>query len=189
VRAAERALAAQTARVGVATADLFPRLSVSGFFGFVSGSAATLGNSETRAWSVAPSLTWSAFDLATVRARLEASKAQADEQLAVYELTVLRALEETQNAFVRFEQDQKRLAALVDQADASARAANLARIQYREGALDFLRLLDAERTVLDAEDAVTQGETALNTDVVAIYKALGGGWEDAPAVAYEPTSR
>jgi len=92
----------------------------------------------------------------------------------------LLALEETHNAFVAFQQDQERLAALVDQAQAAQRAAELARIQYREGALDFLRLLDAERTVLDAEDTVTQGETALNSDVVAIYKALGGGWEAAP---------
>jgi multidrug efflux system outer membrane protein len=189
VRAAERALAARTSRVGVATADLFPRISVSGFIGFISGSAGTLGNSDSRAWSVAPGLTWPAFDLGSTRAILEANKAQADEQLAVYEKTVLQALEETQNAFVAFEQDQKRLAALVDQAQASQRAASLARIQYREGALDFLRLLDAERTVLDAEDAVTQGETALNTDVVAIYKALGGGWEAAPeAVAYYETT-
>lgn len=180
VRAAERGLAAQTARVGIATAELFPRLSLTGFFGFVSGSASALGNSDTRAWNVAPSLTWSAFDLGSARARLDASQAQAVEQLAVYEQTVLRALEETQNSFVTYEQDQKRLSALVDQAVASQRAAELARIQYREGALDFLRLLDAERTVLEAEDSVTQVETALNTDVVAIYKALGGGWEVAP---------
>jgi outer membrane protein TolC len=79
VRSAERALAARTARVGVATADLFPRVSVSGFFGFISGSAGTLGNSDSRAWSVAPSITWPAFDLGSTRAILEANKAQADE--------------------------------------------------------------------------------------------------------------
>jgi multidrug efflux system outer membrane protein len=180
VRAAERALAAQTARVGMATADLYPRLDITGFFGFVSGSASALGDSDTRAWIVAPTLTWSAFDLGSARARLAASEAQADAQLAVYEKTVLLALEETQNSFVAWEQDQKRLAALVAQADASRRAAELARIRYREGAVDFLRLLDAERTVLEAEDTVTLAEAELNIDVVAIYKALGGGWEAAP---------
>ncbi len=180
VRAAERALAAQTEQVGVATAELFPRLDITGFFGFVSGTASSLGDADTRAWTVAPTLSWSAFDLGSARARLDASEARADAQLAFYEQTVLRALEETQNSFVAYEQDQRRLAALVAQVAASQRAAELARIRYREGAVDFLRLLDAERTVLEAEDTVTLAEAQLNIDVVAIYKALGGGWEAAP---------
>jgi outer membrane protein, multidrug efflux system len=180
IRAAERALAAQTELVGVATADLFPRLDITGFFGFVSGSASALGNADTRAWTVAPTLSWSAFDLGSAKARLDASEARADAELAIYERTVLRALEETQNSFVAYEQNQKRLAALVAQVAASQRAAELARIRYREGAVDFLRLLDAERTVLEAEDTVTLVEAQLNIDVVAIYKALGGGWEAAP---------
>lgn len=180
IRAAERALAAQTSRVGIATADLYPRLDITGFFGFVSGSASALGDAGTRAWTVAPTLSWSAFDLGSARARLDASEARADAQLAFYEQTVLRAVEETQNSFVAYEQDQKRLAALVAQVAASQRAAELARIRYREGAVDFLRLLDAERTVLEAEDTVTLAEAQLNIDVVAIYKALGGGWEAAP---------
>lgn len=176
VQAAERELAAQTAQVGVATADLFPRLSVTGFLGFVSGSTATLVDSDAEAWNVAPRLDWAAFDLGSTRARLNAQEANADAALARYEQTVLLALEETENAFVSYAEDQKRLLALVERATASRRAAELARIQYEEGAVDFLRLLDAESTVLDAEDSVTAAETALNTDVVAIYKALGGGW-------------
>ncbi|HEX5787114.1 MAG TPA: efflux transporter outer membrane subunit [Woeseiaceae bacterium] len=176
VLAAERRLAAQTARIGVATADLFPRLSVTGFVGFVSGSASSLGDSDSEAWLVAPRLDWAAFDLGSARARLRAAEAGADAELAGYEQVVLLALEETENAFVAYAEDQRRLAALVERAGASRRAAELARIQYEEGATDFLRLLDAESTVLDAEDAVTAAQTALNTDVVAIYKALGGGW-------------
>lgn len=176
VQAAERQLAAQTARIGVATADLFPRLSVTGFVGFVSGSASNLGDSDSEAWFVSPRLDWAAFDLGSARARLRATEAGADEALARYEQTVLFALEETENAFVAYAEDQKRLASLVERAAASRRAAELARIQYEEGAVDFLRLLDAESTVLDAEDAVTAAETSLNTNVVAIYKALGGGW-------------
>ncbi len=183
IRVAERQLAAATARVGVATADLFPRLSVSGFIGFVTGDAGQIGDSAAEAWSVTPVLSWAAFDLGSVQARLRASEAQADGALAFYELTVLRALEETENAFVAYAQNQDRLAALLQQAAASRRAAELARIRYREGAIDFLRLLDAERTVLEAEDAVATAQTELNTSVVAIYKALGGGWEAAPALA------
>lgn len=189
IRVAERQLAAATARIGVATADLFPQLSVSGFVGFVTGEASQLGESASEAWSVTPTLSWAAFDLGSVRARLRAAEAQADGALAFYEQTVLRALEETENAFVGYAQNQARLAALVEQAAASGRAAELARIRYREGAIEFLRLLDAERTLLEAEDAVARAETDLNTSVVAIYKALGGGWEVAPTVAAGPHSQ
>ena len=176
VQAAERQLAAQTARVGVATADLFPTLSVTGFVGFVSGTSSNLFDSASEAWFVTPRLDWAAFDIGSARARVRAAEAGTDAALARYEQTVLLALEETENAFVAYAEEQKRLASLVDSAAASRRAADLARIQYQEGAVDFLRLLDAESTVLEAEDAVTAAETSLNTNAVAIYKALGGGW-------------
>lgn len=189
IRAAERELAAATARIGVASADLFPRLSVSGFVGFVTGDVDQLGDTASEAWSVTPVLSWAALDLGSVRSRLRAAEARADAALALYEQAVLRALEETENAFVAYAQNQSRLAALAEQAAASLRAAELARIRYREGAIDFLRLLDAERTALEAEDAVAVAETDLNTSVVAIYKALGGGWEVAPAVAYDAARR
>lgn len=178
IRVAERDLAAAIARIGVAKADLFPRLTLSGFIGFIAGDADELGESTSRAWSITPVLSWAGFD--GERARLAAAEARADAVLAAYERTVLRAFEETENAFVIYGQSRRRLVAAVDQVDASRRAAELARIQYREGALDFLRLLDAERTVLQAEDAVAAAETDLNISVVLIYRALGGGWESAP---------
>ncbi len=180
IRAAERDLAAATARIGVAKADLFPRLSLSGFIGFVAGDADELGESTSRAWSISPALSWIGFDRGTY-ARVLVAEARASATLAAYELTVLRALEETENAFVTYGSHRQRLGAVVEQATASRTAAELARIQYREGALDFLRLLDAERTLLQAEDAVAAAETDLNSSVVLIYKALGGGWEAAPA--------
>ncbi|HEU4620349.1 MAG TPA: efflux transporter outer membrane subunit [Gammaproteobacteria bacterium] len=183
VRAAERELAAATARVGVAKADLFPRVTLTGFLGFIAGDASELGEAASRAWTTSPVLRWTGFDLGAQRAELRVSEARVDEALAVYERTVLGALEETQNAFVGYAQQRARLASLVEQADASHRAADLARVQYREGALDFLRLLDAERTELEAADAVAAAEAQLNTSVVAIYKALGGGWEAAPPAA------
>ena len=183
IRAAERQLAAATARIGVATADLFPRLSLSGFAGFITGDADELGDAASEAWRVTPALSWAAFDLGSVRARLRAAEAGADLALAAWEQTVLRALEETENSLVDYTQSLERLDALLRQTAASRRAAELARIRYREGASDFLRLLDAERTVLEAEDAVAVAQTEVNTSVVAIYKALGGGWEVAPDVA------
>jgi outer membrane protein, multidrug efflux system len=178
VRAAERQLAAATARVGVAEADLFPRLNVTGFVGFLSGDLGRLfdtsSGTDARAWSVAPTLSWPAFDLGSVRARLRESEAQSDAAAANYEKTVLTALEDTENSFLAYSTRQAQLKSLAEQATASRRAAELADTQYREGVADFLVLLDAQRTQLDAEDAVAQAETAVNVSVVAIYKALGG---------------
>ncbi|CAN5378788.1 efflux transporter outer membrane subunit [soil metagenome] len=176
VQAAERRLAAQTAKVGVATADLFPRVRVTGFIGFLSGSAGGFGNAASQAWSVAPSVTWPALDLGGAHQRLKAAEARNDASLAVYDQTVLGALEDLENALVGYRQQQAQLVSLTNQAAASRRAAELARIQYKEGGIDFLVLLDAERTLLAAEDSLTVAETGVNTNVVAIYKALGGGW-------------
>jgi outer membrane protein, multidrug efflux system len=177
VQAAERRLAAQTAQVGVATADLFPRVSVTGFVGFLSGTSAGFGAGASKAWSVAPSVSWPALDLGSAHARLRAARARDDAALANYDQTVLRALEDLENALVSYRQQQSQLVSLTNQAAASRRAAELARIQYKEGGIDFLVLLDAERTLLAAEDSLSVAETGVNTDVVAIYKALGGGWK------------
>jgi len=176
VQAAERRLAAQTAKVGVATADLFPRVRVTGFIGFLSGTASGFGNSASQAWSVAPSVSWPALDLGGAHQRLKAAEARNDAALASYDQTVLRALEDLETALVAYRQQQAQLVSLTNQAAASRRAAELARIQYKEGGIDFLVLLDAERTLLAAEDSLTVAETGVNTNVVAIYKALGGGW-------------
>ena len=134
----------------------------------------TSSGTDARAWSVAPTLSWPAFDLGSVRARLRESEAQSDATAANYEKTVLTALEDTENSFVAYSTHQAQLKSLVEQATASRRAAELADTQYRDGVADFLVLLDAERTQLDAEDAVAQAETEVNVSVVAIYKALGG---------------
>jgi multidrug efflux system outer membrane protein len=174
VRAAERRLAASAAREGVAAADLFPRVSISGFLGLLAGRGNLFGRSDSRAWAVTPALTWAAFDLGSARARLRGAHAGTEEQIAEYELTVLRALEETENALVAYREEQERLVKLADQARESTRAASIARTRYREGVADFLSLLDAERTQLQAEDAVAQAESGVFTAVVAVYKALGG---------------
>ncbi|WP_322977754.1 TolC family protein [Pseudomonas sp. C11] len=177
VQAAERQLAAATAEVGVATADLFPRVSLSGFLGFTAGRGSQLGASAARAWAVAPTISWAAFDLGSVQARLRGAEAEADGALAQYEQQVLLALEESENAFSDYGKRQQRLIALVRQAEASRAAAQQAAIRYREGTVDFLVLLDAERERLAAEDAQASAEVELYSGIVAIYKALGGGWQ------------
>ncbi|QYX49157.1 TolC family protein [Pseudomonas tussilaginis] len=177
IRSAERQLAAATANIGVATADLFPRVSLSGFLGFTAARGSQLGSSAAQAWALGPSITWAAFDLGSVRARLRGANADAEGALANYEQQVLLALEESENAFSDYSKRQQRLLALLRQSEASRKAADLASIRYREGTVDYLVLLDAERERLSAEDAQAQGEVDLYRGIVAIYKALGGGWQ------------
>jgi len=174
VRAAERRLAAATGREGVAAADLLPRISISGFLGFLAGRGNVFGTADSRAWAVTPALSWVGLDLGSARARLRGARAATQEAAAQYEQTVLEALEETENALIGYREQQRRLIALADQARESTRAASIARVRYREGVSDFLDLLDAERTQLQAEDSVAQAESGVFTSVVAVYKALGG---------------
>ncbi len=113
-------------------------------------------------------------ELGRLRSGQRAGAAGSEEVVAAYEQTVLRALEEAENALVAYREEQERLVKLADQARESARAAAIARARYREGVADFLALLDAERTQLQAEDAVAQAEAGVFTGVVAVYKAFGG---------------
>jgi multidrug efflux system outer membrane protein len=174
VRAAERRLSAATERQGVAVAQLFPEVSVSAFVGFLAGRGSLFFTTRSFASTATPGVTWSAFDLGRARARVRGSNAATDEALASYQDTVLRALEETENSFSNYHAQQERLVKLNTQAQESKRAADIARLRYREGVIDFLSLLDAERTQLQAEDAVAESERDVYVAVIALYKALGG---------------
>ncbi len=174
VRAAERRLSAATERQGIAVAQLFPQVSVSAFVGFLAGRGSLFFTTQSFATTASPSVTWSAFDLGRARARVRASNAATEEALASYDETVLRALEEAENSFSNYHAQQQRLIKLNAQARESKRAADIARLRYREGVIDFLSLLDAERTQLQAEDGVAESERDVYTAVIAIYKALGG---------------
>ncbi|HEX7282613.1 MAG TPA: efflux transporter outer membrane subunit [Vicinamibacterales bacterium] len=173
VRAAERRLAAATGREGVAAADLYPRITVSGFLGFLAGRG-NFFSRDSAAWSVTPTLSWAGLDLGSARARLRGSEAATVEAAVQYEQIVLTALEEVENALVAYREQQRRFVSLLEQARESTRAADLARVRYREGLSDFLTLLDAERTQLRAEEAVAQAEADVFTGVVSVYKGLGG---------------
>jgi multidrug efflux system outer membrane protein len=179
---AERALAAGTADVGAATAELYPRIDIGGFLGFVALRGSDLGSSASRAFSVTPGLSWPALRLGSAKARLRGAEARAEGERAQYEQTVLRAIEDVESALAGYGQNQQRLQSLVQAAARSGRAAELAEVRYREGAAPYLSVLDAQRTWLRAQDAVAQAEAASFTSLVALYKALGGGWQ-APAQA------
>jgi multidrug efflux system outer membrane protein len=175
VRAAERSLAASTARIGIATADLFPRVSFVGSVGLQADTFAGLGKSGADRWNFGPRITWAALDLGRVLARVKAADARAEASLAIYERTVLLALEETENALVDFGREQSRQQFLQTSAQASQTAANLAHQRFEGGIADFLSVLDAERTLLEAQDRLAASQTRTATAFVAVYKALGGG--------------
>ena len=177
IRSAESSLAAATARIGVQTADLFPRVTFNGNLGVQANSVSRLFGNGADTYSFGPSITWAALDLGHVLARIKAAHARADAQLAAYEKTVLNALEETENALVDFGREQVRRDYL-RQADRSAtQAMALARQRYDGGVDDFLPVLDAQRTQFSIQAQLAQSETRTATSLVAIYKALGGGWE------------
>jgi multidrug efflux system outer membrane protein len=184
IRVAERQLAASNARIGVAVGDLFPKVTFVGSIGVDAASLSGLGSSESRAYTIGPGISWAAFDLGRVRAQVAAQRARTDTALAQYQQTVLRALEETENALVTHARTRDELLHAADAAEASATAARLAGTRYEGGAVDFLEVLDAERTQLEAEDHLAQTRTDAATSLVAVYKALGGSWEGAPLPRY-----
>lgn len=177
IRASERALAAATAQIGVATADLFPRVTFVGSVALEADSFTGLGGSGSDTYAFGPSIRWAAFDLGRVHARIRAADARAEASVAQYERTVLAALEETENALVVFGRQQARRNFLRAAAEASEKAAWLARLRYEDGVADFLTVLDAERRLLEVQDRLAQSETATATALVAVFKALGGGWQ------------
>ena len=176
VRIAERNLAAATAQIGVDVADLFPRVTLVGSAGYIAGSWNDLGSAASQAYSVGPSITWAAFDLGRVRARIHIARAEADVALATYEAAVLNALEDTENSLVNYGDAQGRESTLERASTQSTRAARLARQRFEGGLSDFLSVLQAERDALAAEDSLAQARTQTATALIAVYKAVGGGW-------------
>jgi multidrug efflux system outer membrane protein len=188
IRVAERQLAASNAEIGVAVGDYFPKVTFTGTFGYESKTLNGLGTSSSRFYSIGPGISWAAFDLGRVHARVAGAKARTNTAVAQYEQTVLKALEETENSLVTHARTRGQLVHAADAAQESAAAAKLARIRYEGGLVDFLQVLDAERTQLQAEDQLAQTRTATATSLIAVYKALGGAWEGAAFPRYTQAS-
>ena len=177
IRGAERSLASATAGIGVVTADLFPKVTFNGSASFQASSISGLGGPGSDAWSFGPRITWAALDLGHVKARIKAAGAHAEAALAAYERTVLTALEETEDALVDFGNEQTRRDFLFESVASNMTAAKLARERYENGITDFLAVLDAERNLFLAQELLARSQTRAATSLVAVYKALGGGWE------------
>jgi NodT family efflux transporter outer membrane factor (OMF) lipoprotein len=174
VRSAERQVAASSAFIGAARADYLPRLAVGAAAGYTGNALNAFGNTGTPRYVVGPVLSWPAFDVGRVRAGVEAARAEEGAARARYEQAVLRSHEEVETSLVAYRKVRERLRHLDDAAAASERAAELARLRYTEGASDFLQVLDAERTLLDRQDARALGQIEATAALVAVYRALGG---------------
>jgi NodT family efflux transporter outer membrane factor (OMF) lipoprotein len=176
VRGAERRLAAATARIGQAQADYYPRFSLTGTFGLQSQRLADLPQWDSRFWSVGPALRWPLLDFGRVRERVAIEDARTEEAFARYQRSLVRALSEVEIALVSLSRERRSVEDLDRAADSARHSVDLARELYRNGLLEFLALIDAERTMRVAEEAAARGHAALAHGTITLFETLGGGW-------------
>jgi outer membrane protein, multidrug efflux system len=183
LRQAERALAAATARIGVAQADLFPRFSLTGSFGLQSRNTGNLVDEGSSFWRFGPTFRWNILNLKRILSGIEASEAVREGALVHYEKAVLVALEEVENALVTLSREKRRTEVLIEAVEANGLAADLASKRYQAGLESYLAVIDAQNALLLSQDqlALSRQQTALG--LVALYKALGGGWEEPGSTA------
>lgn len=191
IRSAERRLAAQTAQVGVATAALYPSLSLSGSISLQSLTGSELISDGYQTNRSGLSLSIPLFHGGALRQNLNAQNALLDEALATYELTVLTAYEEVENALASWTNEQRRHEALVAAVASARRASELAQLQYNSGLVDFETVLDADRQLISLEDSLASSDGEMTSNMIRLYKALGGGWSVFPSAttAAAPASR
>jgi multidrug efflux system outer membrane protein len=188
VRAAERELAAATARIGVATGDLFPRITLDGRFAFDSTEASTLFQNDSISFGVGPALRWPLLDFGRVRARIAAEGARQESALASYERTVAQAISEVEIAVASLRSRGLSRAVLAEAVAANRESAQLIDVRFRAGAVSFLEVLDAQRRVLLVEAELARAQTELLLDFVALNRALGARVElPPPAAQDQPT--
>ncbi len=183
VREAERTLAAETARIGVATADLYPTVSLGGSIGSTAPQGANLLSSRYVSYGLGPLISWNFPNILVARARIGEARATAQAALAAFDGTMLTALKEAEQSLATYGAEVDHNAALTRARDASQTAYTLVQQRYRAGTISQLDLLTAEQSLIQTQQALAQSDQALVEDQVAVFKALGGGWKDAPRVA------
>jgi NodT family efflux transporter outer membrane factor (OMF) lipoprotein len=183
VRAAERRLAADTARIGVATSDLYPHISLGGQVGQTTASLSDVFTGGPFRWLAGPLISWNFPNIAATRAKIAGAKADTRASLASFDGTVLTALQETETALSAYAHEIDRHQALVEARDEAQRAANVSLARQREGTIDFLTVLDAQRTLADTQADLAASDARIAFAQVDLFRALGGGWQQAPQVA------
>jgi NodT family efflux transporter outer membrane factor (OMF) lipoprotein len=177
VRRAEAAAHAATARVGVAVADLFPRFSLTGSLGLQGQQLNSLGDARNYFWSLGPSVSWPLFDAGRIRSNINVRTAAQEESLLTYRSTILIALQDVENALVAFTNEQERRQSLIESVQKNRTAVDLSLKLYSQGTEEFLNVLNAQRSLLVAEGALADSDRTVVANLIALYKALGGGWE------------
>lgn len=176
VRSAERNLAAATANIGSATADLFPRFSLTGALGQESIQSSTFSGTGSRYWSLASGFSWPIIDSGTIRANIRLQNAKQQEAMNIYIKSILTALEDVENALIAYGNEQERMRLLEAEVTANRKTAELAQQRYQKGLVDFLNVLDTQRQLYRSEDALAVSRGQLGLSLVALYESLGGGW-------------
>lgn len=177
VRRSERQLAAATAEIGVAIAELFPKFSLTGIAGYQSLHTSDLIMPASKFWTAGPSVRWRLFEMPKLQAQVRVQTAEQEAALAEFQQTVLVSLEEVENALVAYGKEQERRVTLGEAVEASRRAVDIAHQQYTKGLGDFLNVVVAERALYESEDQFVNSERTVALNLVSLYKALGGGWE------------
>jgi len=177
IRSAERELAAQTARIGESTADLYPKIRISGSIGVETMDLNHLGTTAVWPFGYGLQIEWPVFDAGRIRRNIDVQKALQEQAQARYEGAVLSALEEVENALSGYAMERDRLDALRRAASSAQEAVNLAQIQYEAGLIDFGDVLEAQRSLLGFQDEMAESKGTVASDLVRLYKALGGGWQ------------
>ena len=162
----------------MAKADLFPKFSLTGIAGLESISAGNWFDYASRYWSAGPTVQWELFQAGSIRANVRVQNARQEQALDLYQQTVLTALEDAENALTAYAKEQVRRKSLVQSVQANERALELSTQLYKSGLADFLSVLDSERSLYTAQDAQVQSDQAVSLNLVQLYKALGGGWQN-----------
>jgi outer membrane protein TolC len=176
VRRAERTLAAATARIGVVTADLYPRISLTGFYGGAALHLSDLTNEGGLIWGLGPSISWSFPNQSALRARIRQARANAAAALAGFDSVVLNALKETEQSLAAYSAQLERRASLGEARDRAHEAFDQAQHEFLAGSLSNLELLTTEQSLIGADSAVAAADAALIEDQIAVFRSLGGGW-------------
>ena len=177
VRQAERQLAAATANIGVAKADLFPKFSLTGSLGLESLQLKTLAKSASAFWSFGPTVSWRIFDAGQIWANVHVQNARQEEALIQYRQAIIQSLADVENALTAYNREQARNSSLRGAVEANRQAVALSKQLNEAGVVDFLNVLTAQQSLYQSEDQLAQSDQKVSTDLIALYKALGGGWE------------
>ena len=178
IREAERAVAAATARIGVAKADLYPRFVLTGTLTGSSTDFDGITRGANRMWSFGPAVQWPVFDGRRIRANIRVQNARQEQTITAYERTVMMAMEEVENALVAYAKEQNRLVSLNEAVEANRRSLEIAKSLYANGLVTHINVLDCERSLFASEDQRIESEATVLTNLIALYKALGTGWEN-----------